>query len=365
MDTDALSRASGDVADRIRTDIQSGKVTPGRYLPSERSIAAELDVSGRTVRRALKFLETDGLIRAIPRRGYRVLSSGLNRTEGSTLALIYSGPPTAADDVFYRRLLGELQSAASRRKMALLGVARNGRNANDILEHIRSSGSDGVILDSYDADLIDGLAQAGIPVVMVDSWLPSGRFDFVVQDGFSGGFQAAQWLMSRGHRNFAYFGHWRGAQASNLERLGGAMAALASEDLEIPSAQRMDLPFTSFEELLPHARALFARARRPIGILAPWQDLAHAIMQAAHERRLTPGKDFDVVGWSTEEDYPSLPPGRIARAAIPPMIVWSMARMADVALARLIERRAAPQQPTTATKIPVILRIPAATRRRG
>ena len=363
MDPNALSRASGAAADRIRADIQSGKVTPGRYLPSERSIAAELDVSGRTVRRALKFLETDGLVRAIPRRGYRVLSTGLNKTEVSTLALIYSGPPTASDDVFYRRLLGELQSAASRRKMALLGVARNGRNAGEILEHVRSSGSGGVILDSYDADIIDGLAQAAIPVVMVDSWLPSGRFDFVVQDGFSGGFQAAQWLMSRGHKNFVYFGHWRDAQASDLERLGGAMAALASQDLEIPAPQRVDLPYTSFEELLPHARALFARASRPIGILALWQDLAHAITQAAHERRLMPGKDYDVVGWSTEEDYPSFPPGRTARTAIPPMIVWSMARMADVALARLIERRADPQQPTTATKVPVTLRMPQARRR--
>lgn len=358
MDTLALTRASGAVADKIRIDIQSGKVVAGRYLPSERSIAAELDVSGRTVRRALKYLETDGLLQAIPRRGYKVLPTGINKPTMFTLALIYSGPPTASDDVFYRRLLGELQSAASRRKMALLGVARQGRSAPEILEHIRSSGSGGVILDSYDADLIEGLAHAGIPVVMVDSWLPSGRFDFVVQDGFSGSFQAAQWLMSRGHKNFAYFGHWRGAQASDLERLGGAMAALAAKELDIPAAQRVDLPFTSYEKLVPHARALLSRVTRPIGILAPWQDLAHAIMQAAHELDLTAGKDFDVVGWSTEEDYPTLPLGRTVQAEIPPMIVWSVARMAEIAIARLIERRAVPHQPTTATKIPVSLHIP-------
>ena len=58
MDNDrSNSRLSEQVFDRIHKLIIAGGIKPGDRLPSERELAAELNVSNNTVREALKRLE--------------------------------------------------------------------------------------------------------------------------------------------------------------------------------------------------------------------------------------------------------------------------------------------------------------------
>lgn len=65
-----------DVADGLRTLIDSGKYSAGEVLPSETELAAEYDVSRDTVRRALGRLTEQGLITpGRGRRGRRVRTS--------------------------------------------------------------------------------------------------------------------------------------------------------------------------------------------------------------------------------------------------------------------------------------------------
>lgn len=54
--------------DRIRAAILEGKLRPGEKITIER-IAADLGISRTPVREALKALETDNMVRLIPRRG--------------------------------------------------------------------------------------------------------------------------------------------------------------------------------------------------------------------------------------------------------------------------------------------------------
>lgn len=56
------------VADRLRTDIRSGRLKPGARLRQD-AVAEELDVSSTPVREAFRILQAEGLVTLDPHRG--------------------------------------------------------------------------------------------------------------------------------------------------------------------------------------------------------------------------------------------------------------------------------------------------------
>ena len=60
------------VASRLEEAILSGELAPGDYLPSEREISAQMDVSRSVVREALGRLASLGLVRSVHGSGTRV-----------------------------------------------------------------------------------------------------------------------------------------------------------------------------------------------------------------------------------------------------------------------------------------------------
>ncbi|WP_405087153.1 GntR family transcriptional regulator [Microbispora sp. NBC_01389] len=62
-------RVSGKLAERLRERIRTGVYPAGRALPSETALTAEFRVARNTVRRALRTLESEGLIVTVPSKG--------------------------------------------------------------------------------------------------------------------------------------------------------------------------------------------------------------------------------------------------------------------------------------------------------
>lgn len=60
------------IASAFREDILSGKMKEGDYLPSIRSLAAELKVSVITTMKAYETLEEEGLVTAVQGKGFVV-----------------------------------------------------------------------------------------------------------------------------------------------------------------------------------------------------------------------------------------------------------------------------------------------------
>ena len=52
------------IAEQMKTDILSGKMKQGEYLPSIRSLAKELKISVITTMKAYELLEAEGLVTA-------------------------------------------------------------------------------------------------------------------------------------------------------------------------------------------------------------------------------------------------------------------------------------------------------------
>lgn len=60
------------IADQLKTDILSGKMKQGEYLPSIRGLAKELKISVITTMKAYELLESEGLVTAAQGKGFYV-----------------------------------------------------------------------------------------------------------------------------------------------------------------------------------------------------------------------------------------------------------------------------------------------------
>lgn len=72
-----LSQTSGvpiyqQIAEAFRTDVLSGKMKQGEYLPSIRGLAKELKISVITTMKAYELLEEEGLVTAMQGKGFQV-----------------------------------------------------------------------------------------------------------------------------------------------------------------------------------------------------------------------------------------------------------------------------------------------------
>lgn len=101
----------GQIANIWRDRILSGEFRPGDVLPSEREIAAELDVSRIPVREAMKSLEYLGVVRQERGKGVVVQEADLGNALKVVGPLATTITPKILDDLFEFRLLIEPYAA--------------------------------------------------------------------------------------------------------------------------------------------------------------------------------------------------------------------------------------------------------------
>jgi len=350
-------RASAALAATLRLDIGAGRNAPGGYLPTERQLAGAHGVAPMTARRALKVLEKEGLIAAEPRRGYRVMARANAPDLGAPLAYVLAPHPgPELWDELHRALLAGFQQAAAERGWTLMAVGCEDLSPDAVVGRLRSARVCGAVLDTPGRELIDCVQRAGVPALTVDDWREDLEIDSVVQDGFRGGVLAASWLAARGHRRIGWLGPV-GVSRQGLERFGGACAALAARGLEIPPGARAPLADPEAPEGVRRARRLLSRRGRPTAVLALWQGSTAALVRAARELRLVPGRDFEMVGWSTEDAYASGFRPQFNGGPVPPAVVWDVGTLARTTIARLAERRANPELPPITMKVATRLRL--------
>lgn len=353
IDFPGTGRASEQVYTSLRRKVLDGVVRVGSYLPTERQLSAEFNVAHTTIRRALAKLQVEGLIRSEPRKGYRVLGLANDPVQGCPVAYIRSvaGVPATWDE-FHARLAGELQEAVDRKGWPLVSLGEGVIHSAKVLSRLTSSRAWAVILDSNDPAAYAAVKSAGLPVLMVDSWLEGSGIDSVLQDGHHGGMIASRSLVENGCRRIAWFGP-AARNVHVLDRFGGFCAGLLNHNIPVSS----NLIFSPTEaEVLASARNMFSGSKRPDGVVAFWGTYASAVAQAAAERGLVLNKDVHLVGWTPNEMYSRFA-SMFSGIPTPPAITWDIRAMSDAAAAILLERRANPDMPELRVRVPVRLRL--------
>ena len=337
MKTSAKGRVAGALSDCLRRELTSGKVAPGSYVAPIRELAGRYSVAVMTVQRALRALESEGLLAAEPGKGYRVQALVNDPLRDCPLAYVLSGEIAGGQEgVFYMRLNAEIEGAARARGLKMVGLVAGQADAAEVFSRLEETRAWGLIVDSMDEAILERAERSGLPVVAVDIWDPGWRFDAVTQDNVAGGEQAATWLAGMGHTNIGWFGPLNRTRIGK-ERHAGAVLGLTSCGLKLGACLDVDI---DDPELPGKARELLSGANRPTAVLALWMTTAVAVRDAARDLGLAPGRDLDIVSWCAREIRERAYAQALGGDAAPPAVTWSIRTMAETAISRLLERRA-------------------------
>jgi DNA-binding LacI/PurR family transcriptional regulator len=348
-----LGRESAKLCSELRRAILAGKLAAGTFIPTQRELSTRHGVAHTTVRRALKQLIAEGLIVNVPRRGFRVLPKASDPNRGCPVAYVPDpSVHSASRGPFHAYLFVALRKAAGRRGWSLLAAGSEGISSAETVAGLQSQRAFGVVLNTDDQGVLEAVEHWGVPAVIVDGQAEGRAVDSVMQDGQQGGVLAARYLHARGCRRVAWFGPLQG-DAHVLERFGGAVAGLTDCGIGLPPELQVGAHAGMQRQT---AERLLSGGQRPDGIIVLWREPAIEVVRTATRLGLRVGRDLHVVGWCPEELYDTDVLGRLEGLPIPPVVSWRVADMAELALARLSERRENPGMPALRVKVPVTLR---------
>jgi LacI family transcriptional regulator len=228
----------------LRAEIAAGKYQSSNQLPSEAQLVDRFEVSRPTVARALRELQTEGLIKRRAGSGTFINPSSSTRSAAPVLGLLV--PERGVTEIF-EAICGELGALARVQGYGVLWgdspipfVDRDSSPEHALLvcQRFIQEGVAGVFFspmeygedkDRVNRELIELLSQSGIPVVLLDrdvSKFPQrSAFDLVSMDNFNAGFIIAEHMIRLGCRKLRFIA--RPGSATTVDaRLSGIREAL-------------------------------------------------------------------------------------------------------------------------------------------
>lgn len=349
----ADGRASGHsrVTDALRQRITSGDWAPGAAIPGRRHLAKEYGVSPATIERAIVPLLADGTLRADDRRGTFVAESvtsapalapvpasvpvhrparvhdeapvgGFHLGPVAIVAPLYA--PDCRDvgqnDQWVRDVVGAMENELAehgRHTVFINRVPRHSPEPLPLQDSLRQALEDpslsGLAMISFDLEpwqieeAYEVLGRCRFPVVSVVSGPLSLPVPHVVLDNHRAGFQAARFLLDRGHRTLTAILPERAGWSE--ERLGGIRAAVERARLPQESVHVIrgdDVPWDyNRDPMEVAARAInkaFEGGWKPLGpVLCASDMVALVLMDALTERGYSVGSEVPVLGFDDHE----------------------------------------------------------------
>jgi LacI family transcriptional regulator len=143
---------------------------------------------------------------------------------------------------------------------------------------------------------LDALAQAGLPLVVLDPLhLPHSDVNSVGSTNFTGGLAATQHLLSLGHRRVAYVGG-PAIAGCNQARMHGYRAAMEAKKVPVPRNYVRHGEF-SYQTGQLGAAALLNLAEPPTAVFTGNDEIALGVIETARTRGLRIPEDLSVVGF--------------------------------------------------------------------
>lgn len=227
------------LASALRTDIRSGLFQSTGKLPTEMQLATQYQVSRQTVRQALALLAQEGLIEKRQGSGSRIFDSAVQMS-GSNIAIVTS----YINDYIFPALLQNVQSELDRNHFSTLvystgnQISREREILKTLLERpVRGLLVEGVktALPNPNLDLYRRIQNMGIPIVFLHGSYPSLDAVCISDDNESGGYQAVEYLVSKGHTRIG--GIFKSDDIQGHQRYFGFLTALRDMGLPFPDRQ--------------------------------------------------------------------------------------------------------------------------------
>jgi LacI family transcriptional regulator len=279
--------------------------------PTIRDVAKKLNLSITTVSRALDgyddvadetrqlVIETARQMDYVPNRAARQL----RRQQAETMGFIIPSISKRFDEAFFTEFIAGLGDELSTHNLDLLVSNAMTEDGEHNLYHrwVNSHKVDGFILNRiYKHDWrINYLSQEEIPFVALGKSHDKVAYPCIRIDGSDTCLHLVQHICDNGFSRFAFVGGPRDL-LDHMERLHWLKVALKKcslhVDLDVVST---DMSSTAGYEA---TRLLLMSAMPPDAILCVNDEVAFGALHAAHEQRLTVGKDIAIVGFDGVQD---------------------------------------------------------------
>lgn len=300
-----------EISRSLRDAIVSGKHPAGSRLPSEAQLVKRFGASRPTVARALRTLETEGLVTR--RAGSGTFATGGApgmRAATRTLALLI---PDLRNTEIFQQIAGEIATLARVNDYSLIwgGSGQPKLDADVSLQHgeelceqFIAKRVDGVFFTPYElvpgpsesnARMARSLHDAGIPVVLIDrDYVPfpsRSKFDLVGVDNLDGGFALAEHLIKLRCQSICFV-HPAHSAPTISARIAGVRAALDKHGLTW-SADRVFEGNPADPAFLQH----ILRQAKPDALVGGNDHTAALLLQTLTKLRIAVPQKVRVVGF--------------------------------------------------------------------
>ena len=341
------------LAEIIRNQIEKGNYKPGERLPSMDTIAAQYSVNKVTVRRALAELVKAGLIYSVPAQGTYVAEPPASRghhrpNQLLTIGLISHVMVPGNTGLYHMEIIEGIRAELARINGTLVILpVKYVEPQVKILDMVLQANLDAAVyLGYFDQVALQSMIANGPPAVLVDYSLRGSQVDTVLVDNRSGGYQAAEHLISLGHRRFAVV-TGETDQAVSQDRLQGVYEALDHFGVEHSSIELLRGDFQR-EGGYRAMSDIAAMSNRPTAVFFMNDEMAAGGVQAANAANLKIPEDISIIGFDDTS---------WATAIQPPLTTIHVDKglMGSIAIQRLVQRINGNNPVPTTTLIPTRL----------
>jgi len=327
----------------LRSIIAKGRWPAGTLLPSRQSLAREYKVGISTIQQAVSNLLADGTLRAEDGRGTFITGVGIEMaspvkttantdTSAATATLgILAMMPAADDSTGAASSWVPTIIKAMERRFADAGGTTHFFDRT--IDRRRNTLIDKAALSLIN-DRVDGLVSVldddpkniarvtrvaeehNVPLVLITSEALELPVPHVFYDNTNAGFQAAQHLLARGYHKIVFLTPFKTLWLE--ERVRGAQQAM--DHVSLPNATleirppigpmkiwNKGLGLSSIrnsyvQRIHDLALELLQEDDTPCGIIAPSDEMACGVLEAAEILGMRPGEDFGLTGF---DDFPA------------------------------------------------------------
>lgn len=209
----------------------------------------------------------------------------------------HPGQPSA--DIFFSYVMAGVEAGCRAQNLTLLYETLpvdEYQAALEVPRVIADARVDGVILagGGLDERLHAALRQRGIPAVLVEGSAPGDLYDAVTIENEEGAYQAARYLLDKGHQQIAFLGGGPDAPVSLRDRRQGYTRALAERQL--PPIYG-DCPHNHREAVLATTCCLLSEHPQLSALLSCTDEAAIIALHAARMAGKRVPQDLSLVGF--------------------------------------------------------------------
>ena len=295
---------SGQVSTELEKQIRSGRLAPGRKIPSIRELAQRFDVSSQVIKSALDVLEQRNLVVSRPRIGVYVNPGGVSPLKRELCLLTIRRHDHVTD--YPNRLLSFHQTSLWEQfNLSTRGVSADRLNAETIryeLEKLREVHPDCLLVHmSVNEKLLRDFLSLPFPVVFLgdfDTEIISGyHYNQIVEDTAERGVAMVNAAVSSGARSAVMLAGSEQCYYGNLLYNSG-MAAAAAAGIDFHHVAFSDAACTAVAELENIRRQRIdsiLRQYHPDALLLDGFRQVDIFARALRDRGFEPGRNFTVV----------------------------------------------------------------------